>query len=227
MPHSKIGLRSAARKSDEPIGRSGLVLAAMAAGGAGARFNAVQIENLLLLVDREIADDIGGPHFDFEPYPHGPYDAAVLATVERLAAEGRAVIDGSGPYWVCLATNEGFLEGRAELDRMTHRASRFVEAAAKWVLSQPFRPLLAAIYRRYPDMAAKSRIPLAALRDNGSSPQDQIHPFLRGMAQSIGILRRRGEPEFEDPNPIELDWKAVGDDLRLAMERVLGAPEAS
>ncbi len=199
----------------------------MAAGGSEARFNAVQIEILLLLIDREIADNLGGPHFDFKPYPHGPYDAAVLATVEHLTSEGRVVIDSTAPYWVCLTTSVGFVEGQTELNRMTRRAARFLEAAAGWVLSLPFRPMLAAIYRRYPDMAARSQIPLAALRNTECARHEGIHPFLRGMAQSVGILRKSGKPVFENPNPIELDWMAVGDDLRLAMERVLGAPDAS
>jgi len=210
-----------------PGGRSRIVLAAMAGGGEGARFNAVQLENLLLLIDREIAGDIGGPHFNFEPFPFGPYDAEVLATIDGLASEGKAVIDGGNPYWMCRATSDGFADGRSELDEMTRSASRFVEAAAAWVLSQPFGPQLAAIYRRYPDMASNSRIPLAALGGAGSSPRGREHPFLRGMAQSVGILRRRGEHAHGNPSPVGRDWMAVGDDLRLAIERVWQSGDAS
>lgn len=210
-----------------PIGRSRIVLAAIAGGGRGARFNAVQLENLLLLIDREIAGDIGGPHFNFEPFPYGPYDAEVLATIDGLVSEGKAIIDGESPYWACQATSDGYANGRADLDEMTWPASRFVEAAAIWVLSQPFRPQLAAIYRRYPDMASNSRIPLAALGDAGKPPWEREHPFLRGMAQSVGILRHRGEHALEGPTPLERDWMAVGDDLRRAIERVWQSGKAS
>ena len=222
MLDSVLGIFARADLQSVRIERRGLVLAAIAASGPRARFNALQIQNLLFLIDREIAADIGGPHFDFEPYPYGPYDPSVLETVERLVAEGKVVVDRTGPYWVCFATPAGFGEGLVELDRMIGPASRFVTTASGWVLAQPFWQLLAAIYRRYPEMAANSRIPLRALRDAHRPRQARMHPFLRGMAQSIGILRRSGEHVAEsDGDAVAADWRAVGDDLRAAMERVL------
>lgn len=83
----------------------------MVAGGKKAQYNALQVENLLLLIDRETADEVGGPWFAFAPSPCGPYDAAVLETVESLAAAGSAVIDEAGPYWVCFASEAGYDRG--------------------------------------------------------------------------------------------------------------------
>ncbi len=205
--------------SNRIIDRSNLVLAALASGGEGTRVNAVQLLNLMLLIDREIADDIGGPHFTFEPYPYGPYDAAVLETVESLASNGHVYIDESGPCWMCLTTEVGFGVGQEQLAGLPQSAARFV-SAAKWVLEQSFRSLLSGIYERYPDMAVKSKIPLRALRPARHSTRKRLHPFLRGMAQSVGILRRPGESDFKDPDPIASDWRAVGDDLSYAMEQV-------
>ncbi len=207
--------------------RSSLVLASIAAAGRDARFNAVQLVNLVFLADTEYASDLGGPHFAFEPRPYGPYDAAVLDCVEHLAGEGRVFLDNAGAYWACSATVDGLAEGRAELKRMPRPASRFLQQAAPWVLSLRLGALIGAIYRRHPDMAANNRIPQEALRGTEDPPEGSMHPFLRGMAQSIGVLRRPGGDEPASSNPTERDWLSVGDDLRRAMERVLPSVEIS
>ena len=202
--------------------RSSLVFAAIAAAGRDARFNAVQLVNLVFLADTEYASDLGGPHFAFEPRPYGPYDAAVLDCVEHLAGEGRVCFDNAGAYWACSATVDGLPEGRAESKRMPRPASRFVQQAAPWVLS-----LRLGALRCHPDMAANNQIPQEALRGTEDPPEGSTHPFLRGMAQSIGVLRRPGGDEPASSNPTERDWLSVGDDLRRAMERVLPSVEIS
>ncbi len=209
------------------VDRSSLVLAAMTAGGQGSRYHAVQLMNLLLLIDREVAADIGGPYFDFEPHPYGPYDGAVLATVESLAAAGSVLIDETGPYWECQTSGSGFVLGQKGAVGMPRHAAKFIRAAAEWVLSKSFWSLLGGIYQRYPDMAVNGQIPPYAVRDARNAEATEMHPFLRGMAQAIGILRHRDEPEVEDPDPIAADWMAVGNDLRRAMDRVLRSPGPS
>ena len=56
------------------IGRSQVVLAAMAAGGPGAGFFPIQLQKVLFLIDREIHEFVNGPHFHFIPYHYGPCD---------------------------------------------------------------------------------------------------------------------------------------------------------
>ena len=212
--------------SEAGVDRSDIVLAALAAGGSDARYNPVQIQKLLFLVDREIPDDIGGPHFDFQPYHYGPYDGTVFAVAERQVEDGKAIVDWSGPYRVHCLSETGFTEGLAVLRRMPRAASRYVAKAAEWVLSQTFGTLVSAIYRQYPDMAVNSRIPVAALRGQERVRQRQIHPFLKGMASVIRVPHHSGSGHLiektgakEDAVAIAKAWRAVGDDLRFAIER--------
>lgn len=170
------------------VDRPDVVLAAMVAGGKVARYNAVQVENLLLLIDREAADEIGGPYFAFVPSKYGPYDVAVLETVERLAATGSAVIDEAGPYWICFASEAGYDRGACILAGMPAPVRRYLRKAARWILTEPFWSMMAGIYRRYPEMAVTSRIPQSALRDPGRT---RMHPFVAGMASLVGIFSRR------------------------------------
>ncbi|MDE0105626.1 MAG: hypothetical protein OXN89_24880 [Bryobacterales bacterium] len=46
----------------------------MASASARARFDPIQIQRVLFLVDREVGWVIGGPHFQFEPAACGPID---------------------------------------------------------------------------------------------------------------------------------------------------------
>ncbi len=90
------------------MNRSDNVLVALSAGGRGSRFNAIQPELLLFLIDREIADAPGGPQFDFEPYLVGPHDPAVFKAVDSLEAEGKAIVDrGSPPFWEVSVSEAG------------------------------------------------------------------------------------------------------------------------
>ncbi len=198
----------------------------MAAAPPGARFNAVQLGNLLFLIDREIADKVGGPHFDFAPYPHGPYDPAVHETLEALAADGKVLIDSSGPYWTFAATTGGLATGGLALDSLPRAAVKFVKNAAGWVLSASYWVLVATILRRYPDMATASCYPPAVVEELGREPGEEMHPFLRGMAQVVGILRRPGERPGWSRDPIGEAWRSTGEDLRMAMEQVSGGLRA-
>ena len=85
----------------------------------------MEFVNLVFLADREHASDLGDPHFAFEARPFDPYDAAVPECVERLAAEGKAVIDGGDASCACSAPAGGLARGRAELKRMPRPAPSF------------------------------------------------------------------------------------------------------
>lgn len=205
------------------VDRPDVVLAAMVAGGKVERYNAVQVENLLLLIDREAADEIGGPFFAFGPTEYGPFDVAVLETVERLAAMGSAVIDEAVPYWACFASEVGYDRGVPILAGMPAAVRRYLRKAARWILPEPFWSMMAGIYRRYPEMAVNSRIPPSALRDPGRT---RMHPFLAGMVSLVGIFSRRVQARSgsgSDAAVIESDWWAVGDDIRYAFDHANAA----
>ena len=58
-----------------------VVSGARAAGGPGIIFNPVQIQKLLFLFDREIPEQVGGPHFQFVAYHYGPFDLEVYGVL--------------------------------------------------------------------------------------------------------------------------------------------------
>ena len=200
----------------------------MVAASPRARFDPVQVQKVLFLIDREVGDDVGGPHFAFQPSAYGPFDPDVFSVLEQLAAEGKAVIDSSGPCSAYSVAGAGRSDGQAILGRMERRVSHYIAKAARWVLSQSFWDLIAGIHRAYPEMALDSRMLLAAIPGPDVRRPRRLHPFLAGMAGAVsfpGRLGRSGAPSRVGSAALNAnDWRAVGDDLRLAMERWAAAP---
>ena len=87
-----------------------------------------------------------------------------------------------------------------------------------------------AIFRQYPDMAVNSWVPRSALRRAEQGDRRRMHPFLAGLASLTSVFCGRrpsvDEQIEQDAIAIESDWRAVGDDLRVAMHHVRpgGAP---
>lgn len=198
--------------------RASYVLAAMAAGGAEARFDPVRLQKFFFLLDRELDGDCGCPHFEFRPYHYGPFDQAVYGEVEKLARQGLASVDEERRYRLYALTEEGFANGARALAALSERARSYMTAASGWVFSLDFRDLLAAIYEYAPDMAVRSVLPSAVPVPR---PGSETHPFVRGMARSFewpGPSNRRGRVR-RDAGAAALgrQWAAVGDRLRAAM----------
>ena len=181
--------------------RSDIVLAALSAGGRSARFDPVQVQNLLFLIDSEVADDFRGSHIDFEPYHAGPYDPTVCDVAESLAVEARAVIDRAGPCWTVSVSDAGFGQGRAALHRMARRAGHYVAKASRWMLAQPSPPIVPPIYRGYPEMAVSSRIRRAALCYPEAAGCRRMPPALKGMASWAGVFHSRRHSDETKPWP--------------------------
>lgn len=78
--------------------RNDVVLTGMTAAGPDTKFDAVQLQKLFFLVDREIPSLIGGPHFDFRPHHYGPFDRAVYDALDSLLDSGDASVDASSRY---------------------------------------------------------------------------------------------------------------------------------
>lgn len=133
-----------------------LILAALAAGGQHASYRPVQVQKLFFLIDREISNLVDGPHFNFRPYDYGPFDQRVYLELEDLTAHGLAVIQPTGRYQVYSLSPEGFDRGSQIVERLDPEAKRYLERAARWVLALSFQQLVSAIYKKYPDMKARS-----------------------------------------------------------------------
>lgn len=208
--------------------RSDIILAAMAAAAPPARFDLVQIQMLLFLIDREVGVDIGGPDFNFRPHHYGPFDPGVFDDLERLVTAGKVAKDTSGPCEAYCVAAAGQGAGQAALGRMARRASRYARKAALWVLSQPFWDLVSGIHRAYPETAVNGPMLLAAIPDPCIWAPRTMHPFLAGMAMAVsfpGRLRRGRAPHPQGSTAlVASDWRAVGDDLRRAMQRWAADP---
>jgi hypothetical protein len=135
--------------------RQQLMLAALAAGGQGASYSPVQVQKLFFLIDREVADAVGGPHFNFRAYDYGPFDSDVYGEIGGLKRAGHAEIT-AGYYRSYSLTPAGYELGQTLLGQIPAAARNFVTRSAGWVRSLSFSQLVSAIYKRYPEMKAAS-----------------------------------------------------------------------
>lgn len=203
--------------------RFDIVLAAMAAGGPEARYDPVRVQKLFFLIDREIPQYIDGPHFHFEPYHYGPFDKAVYEGLDGLAERGEIKVDTTRRYNQYSLTDSGYERGVAVLSTLPEVAANYMEEAAKWVRLVPFKHLLSAIYRQYPDMASNSVLPQAAASYSHASFRFPMPSFLSGMARTLDFMgtlddyRSGWGDERLDALAVYHDWNAVGDDLGAAM----------
>ena len=137
--------------------RQTIMLAALAAE-SGSVFAPVQVQKLFFLLDQNIAADIGGRQFSFEPYDYGPYDRTVYSELEALARRGLVSIEatpGAGRRKFSL-TATGHEVGQQALRRLSSRAQDYLQRVSSWVRSLSFAELVGAIYKQYPDMKVNS-----------------------------------------------------------------------
>ena len=199
--------------------RNDIVAAAFAAAEQGAAFDPIRVQKLLFLIDREVSDRIGGPFFKFLPYHYGPFDAAVYDAIEEMAAAGTARIDESGPCPRYQLTEAGRERGDAVLASFDPPISDYFERTARWVRLMPYRRMLEAIHRQYPEMAVNSWF-----RNPGEErPLRRRNPFIRGMASAFDFTGTMfSSPDSvigleSDRDAIRDIWRSVGDDLEEAM----------
>ncbi len=217
---------------DASLSRKDTVLAALVAGGPRACFNPVQVHNLLFLIDRESVGDLGAPRFAFQPSPCDPYAPGVSELLGELAAEGLVLVDQTGPYWTYSVSGAGRNLGEAALEQLAQPAVDELNEVADWILAQPVWNLMLTIAALHPEMALDRWLPRLAHEGARPEASRRIHPFLAGMAKVIAGWGQRGEwasarrSVDSDAAAIASDWRAVGDDLRFAMEsaKPIGSP---
>ena len=137
--------------------RPEFVLAAMAPAGTDP-YSPVQIQKLLFLLDVNVADATGGPHFNFEPYDYGPFDKAVYAVLRDLQDSGLVeIIPGQGlkPQTYRL-TMQGWACGKRYLATLPADVKKYAEDLVVYIRSMSFSELVSAIYRLYPEMRENS-----------------------------------------------------------------------
>jgi uncharacterized protein len=137
--------------------RQEIMLAALAAESSSV-FAPVQVQKLFFLLDQNIAPDLGGKQFSFEPYDYGPYDRTVYSELEALARRGLVMIEaapGAGRRKFSL-TATGYEAGQKALKQLNGRAQDYLQRVSAWVRSLGFAELVGAIYKQYPDMKVNS-----------------------------------------------------------------------
>ena len=134
-----------------------LVMAALAPANGGTH-TPVQVQKLLFLVDRNIPEIIGGPHFEFEPYDYGPFDKAVYDILRDLAAEGLVEIsEEPGRRWKRYRlTDAGQEIGELVLNKISEKGREYIRQLSTFVRSLTFDQLVSAIYKAYPEMKVNS-----------------------------------------------------------------------
>ena len=199
--------------------REDILAAAFAAAGPGAAFDPIRVQKLLFLIDREVSERIGGPFFHFRPYHYGPFDRTIYDVIGKLVATGDARVDFSGPYPRYLLSGAGYRRGTAVLASFPDPVADYVARASRWVRLMPYRQMLVAIYRQYPDMAVNSVVRHLA----SERPTRRQNPFIRGMTRAFditGTMHRSPDRAVgleSEAEAIRDTWRAVGDHLEDAM----------
>ena len=199
--------------------REEIVAAAFAAAGSGASFDPIRVQKLLFLIDREVAERIGGPFFHFQPYNYGPFDRAIYGVIEAMAEGGDVEVNTLGAYPRYSLTEAGYRRGKATLATFPVPVADYFGRVAQWIRLMPYRPVLAAIYREYPEMAENSVVRHLGARRHTSRES----PFIRGVTGAFdltGTMYRTPDSEVgleSDADALRDAWRAVGDDIEEAM----------
>ena len=140
--------------------RQKMVLAGLSAV-PDASFEPVQVQKLFFLMDENIADEMYGKQFAFEPYDYGPFDKAVYAELEALQEEGLVHITAhvsstnmTGRSYSL--TYAGQRHGEKVIDQMPPFVQKYLKQLSEWVRNLSFAELVGAIYRAYPNMRENS-----------------------------------------------------------------------
>lgn len=126
------------------------------APGGGYRYTPVQVQKLLFLIDRQIPEHVGGPHFHFEPYHYGPFDRTVYNQLDQLATQGLVAIDLSSAPRTFTLTPEGVARGTTALNTLPDAIRDFISRTSAFVRTQNFSSLVSAIYKAFPEMRENS-----------------------------------------------------------------------
>jgi hypothetical protein len=132
-----------------------IVLACMAPA-KGAEHTPVQVQKLFFLIDQNIADRVGGPHFRFSPYSYGPFDKAVYEVLEDLAADGYVDIVRERTWKNYKLSVTGQQEGQRLMDELPEPVRDYIKRLSEFVRALSFTQLVSAIYKAYPEMRANS-----------------------------------------------------------------------
>jgi uncharacterized phage-associated protein len=136
--------------------KQSLLLAAMSAGGT-YQHTPVQVQKLIFLIERNVANDLGGPFFEFKAYDYGPFDSSLYEVLRGIEEQGLVVGSATTGGWKKYQLTEaGVAEGSRLLIQLPKRAADYVRSVSEFVRRLSFAELVSAVYKAYPEMKANS-----------------------------------------------------------------------
>lgn len=133
-----------------------LLLASLGACGR-FQFSPVQIQKLLFLIERNIGDKVGGPHFVFKPYDYGPFDSSIYALLREMQEKGLVEPTPSAGTWNYYSlTPSGLIESEKVTSSVDQTSLNYIKKASHFVRNVSFTDLVASIYKAYPEMRVNS-----------------------------------------------------------------------
>lgn len=143
-------------QNESPSSQRKLFTISCLAAASSHRFSPVQLQKVFFLLDRRLAGELDGPHFNFEPYLYGPFDKDVYYVVEALVVEGLMETVSEGSWKSYRLTPMGQRVGEEQLANLSAPVKSKVQKIVNAVCKMSFRELVSFIYREYPEMRAKS-----------------------------------------------------------------------
>lgn len=121
-------------------------------------YSPVQIQKLFFLIDKKVADKLGGPFFNFIAYNYGPFDQSIYDDLSKLAMKGyvEVLMSGLNQWRQYKLTTKGQEKGTNILQRLDEKLNKAIFSLASFVTSLSFAELVSAVYQAYPEMKVNS-----------------------------------------------------------------------
>lgn len=136
-----------------------MLLLLLGSGEAEGDLDPVRLQKTAFVMGERMRARGEEPPFEFKPYDYGPFSIDVCRTIDSLVARGLVeTIDVPGRDWKQYRlTNSG-----RQVIVAAEIATRWRMLAGRlhdWSIARPFRTLLQAVYKEFPEFAAKTKLP--------------------------------------------------------------------
>jgi len=130
---------------------------AVLSASKGAQYTPVKIQKLFFLLDRNLGEQIGGPHFNFAPYHYGPFDKEVYQELNKLQLDKLVNLNfGYNNLKQYSLSAEGQKLGETIFSEFSDEHKDYIKKMNSYVLTLSFEQLIKAIYSEYPDTKVNS-----------------------------------------------------------------------
>jgi hypothetical protein len=133
-----------------------LLLSLLAAKEKG--LTPVQLQKVLFVFGRRRPDTVRDSYYDFKPYHYGPFDSAVYADADMLAARELIAVDQSNgrSLRTYRLTPEGHAAAATARNATDPREVEFMGKVVEWAQRLSFSSLVRSVYEEFPEMREHS-----------------------------------------------------------------------